>query len=512
MRFVLLLIAAVCFAQPARDKSGISGRVVSAASGAPLKKAQVWLEPFAPARGVNTAPAVPPATTDAEGRFSVQGVEPGTYLLNARRSGYLDQGYGAAAPQVVGAPIEIGAGETKRDFLVKLTPQSLLYGKVVDEDGDAVAAAQVTVLRVSYAGGKRHLEEAGSAQSQDDGSFVAGGLTPGRYYVSAAVRNMDEPPGRERHILTYYPSAADPVAASPVQVAAGGDVRGISIRLRKAAVFRVRGRAILAENSTPAGGLALLVFPGGRGARTSDDGRFEFDGVPAGTYSVETQPQQIVSGLASVTVAENDVEGVQLPVGEGVAVGVRFNGGNGKVALTPVGRGADFVAELEAGGDGTARFWRLLPMPYTLEVGGLPAGSYVKGIAFRGQPVTDWTLDLSSGAGGELVIDVSPDGAEVAGKVEQPGAVVQVWPAGGETARSVRADARGEFRFQSLPPGDYRVVAWQEIDDDLAQYAPFRAAFESDAVKVHILERGRERVEPKLISREAAAAEAAKLK
>jgi hypothetical protein len=91
------------------------------------------------------------------------------------------------------------------------------------------------------------------------------------------------------------------------------------------------------------------------------------------------------------------------------------------------------------------------------------------------------------------------------------GALVQLWPADGDTAKSVKADARGAFRFHSLPPGDYCIVAFQELDDDLAQYAPFRAAFESQAVKVKVAGKARERVEVKLIGREAIAAEAAKL-
>ena len=134
----------VCLAQPPQEKSAIAGRVVNAASGAPLKKASVWLEAFSATRGVNGAPTVaaPATTTDAEGRFSLEGIEPGSYLLLAQRIGYLDQGYGAPAPQLVGPPLNLNAGETLRDVTFKLTPQSLLYGKVVDEDGDPMPKAQ----------------------------------------------------------------------------------------------------------------------------------------------------------------------------------------------------------------------------------------------------------------------------------------------------------------------------------------------------------------------------------
>jgi hypothetical protein len=510
MRSVLLLMAAVCFAQPAPENSAITGRVVSAATGAPLKKASVWLESFTPSRGVNNGPTVPPVTTDADGRFTLAGLAPGSYLLLAKRNGYLDQGYGAATPEVVGPPLELAPGEAKRDLVVKLTPQSLLYGKVVDEDGDPVPSAQISVLRVSYAGGHRHLVEAGSGASQDDGSFVVGSLTPGRYYVNASVRQMDQPRTSERYVPTYYPSAADAADVSPVELAAGSEIRGLAIRLRKARVYRIRGRVTLPEHFAAPGGLDLRLVPGMRGVHSQQDGSFEFEGVPPGAYAVETN--RFLSGRVSVTVADADLDGVVLPLGPGPEVTGKLRGADrGAVSLTPVGRPPDSAAHA-AVEHGSFYAGGLLPLSYTVSVDELPEGSYVKSMTFAGRPVVDWTLDLSSGAGGELVIDVSPEGGEVTGKVERPGAIVQIWPAGGESAKSVRADAHGEFRFHSLAPGDYRVLAWEDLDDDLAQYAPFRARFETDAATVHVGERGHERVEPKLIGHDAIAAEAAKLK
>ena len=89
---------------------------------------------------------------------------------------------------------------------------------------------------------------------------------------------------------------------------------------------------------------------------------------------------------------------------------------------------------------------------------------------------------------------------------------MQIWPAGGDSARSVKTDARGAFRVHSLPPGDYLAAAFQDLDDDLAQYAPFRAQFAGAAVKVKVEEKGRQRIELKPIGREAIAAETAKLR
>ena len=181
-------------------------------------------------------------------------------------------------------------------------------------------------------------------------------------------------------------------------------------------------------------------------------------------------------------------------------------------------KGAQNGSAADVRADGAFEIRHILPDVYTLDVDRLPEGSYVKAVNFAGRPVEDWKIDLTSGAGGLLLVEVSPDAGEVAGMVRSAtgepvaGATVQLWPAGGDTARTAKSGARGEFRFRSLPPADYRIAAWQDLDDDLAQYPPFRAAFAEDAAKAKVAEGARERVELKVIGRDAIAAEAAKLK
>src|SRR5687768_12817020 len=80
----------------------ISGRVTAADTGAPIRRAQVMVG------GGSIKQVV--AFTDAEGRFVLSNLSPGSYLLTATagffRGGYLPGGYGVAylGPAVGGRP------------------------------------------------------------------------------------------------------------------------------------------------------------------------------------------------------------------------------------------------------------------------------------------------------------------------------------------------------------------------------------------------------------------------
>jgi protocatechuate 3,4-dioxygenase beta subunit len=552
--FVCALAAQPSGHPPEKALCSVEGRVFSAATGAPLKKAAVWLELFSPTRGVNGPPTVagPAATTDANGRFVLDGVEPGSYLLSAQRIGYLDQGYGARMPQVVGPPLKLGAGDRLTDITFRLTPQSLLYGKVTDEDGDAVPNAQVEVLHVSYSGGRRQFASTANVTSQDDGSFVVGNLSPGRYYVSAALRAAGQEgpparkPAREAYVTTYFPNAADSAAAVPVGVAAGAEVRGIEVRLRKSMVFHIRGRVINRADGAPAGRISLHLVPRGEaivpqadvGVTSSSDGRFELNGVLPGAYVLESDSSLMLSvvdsqgetprmsptlvGRAFVNVTDSDVEDFRMPVSEGASVTGTVTGLSDAserpiVSLVPAdsARGRDNTAQCSP--DGAFQLHRLVPGIYSVQVA-LPKGAYVKGVKFAGREVTNADIDLTSGAGGAIEIVVSKNGGEVSGTVRDAkgdparGTVVQLWPADGEGAKTVRSDESGAFRFVGLPPADYRVAAWEDLDDDLAEYPPFRALFADQASKIKTGEGAHETVDLKLIPHESIAAQTAKLK
>jgi hypothetical protein len=139
-------------------------------------------------------------------------------------------------------------------------------------------------------------------------------------------------------------------------------------------------------------------------------------------------------------------------------------------------------------------------------------------IRLGGQEITAPILDLTTSPGGNLEIILSPKAAEVRGSVRnengdpvqatitawQPGDTLLILP---ETYR-----ANGSFRLTGLAPGEYRLIAWEKIDSDLAGDPEFRKKFESHAVKVTLREHSRENVDLKVVSHESIETEAAKVR
>jgi hypothetical protein len=183
----LIVTALLAQSNPPSDpKCKLEGRVVSATTGAPLKHANLRLQPVF----VGGAPATRTSfssSTDAEGTFVLQDVDPGVYTLRTERAGYVAQNYGARSASMGGTRLKLDAGQSMKDLLIKLVPQAMFFGKVIEDDGEPVPSARIQVQRWMFLNGKKQLQPTGSGTSQADGTFVIGNLAAGRYFISAEL-------------------------------------------------------------------------------------------------------------------------------------------------------------------------------------------------------------------------------------------------------------------------------------------------------------------------------------
>jgi len=156
----LLFSAAVIYAQvstpvdtasapPAQPKARLEGHVLSQTTGEPLRKANLHLA-MLQRLGVGPANSQMPryvVSSDAGGKFAFEDVEAGRYSLSADRAGYVRQNYGARAANSGGTNLTLDSGQEIKGIVLKLVPQGVISGRVVDEDGDPMGSGFVELYR-----------------------------------------------------------------------------------------------------------------------------------------------------------------------------------------------------------------------------------------------------------------------------------------------------------------------------------------------------------------------------
>jgi len=495
---ILLLFAALL----AQEKTIVEGTVVNALTGEPVRRAHVAFEGGKNRYGAESAD---------DGKFRVEGLDPDDYQPQASRQGFLradDEPWFALAP-----------GEHIKDLVIQLTPQGVIAGYVVDEDGDPIPEAMVTAERSIVIDGRKVVLDSDSETTNKEGYFLIADLKAGRYRMFAT------PPARQPHAAEVNKSGTEKSFVRteiPLQVSlpAGGARRDLEIRMKTSPVFRVRGRVV----NPPASRLSvLLTSEAERGGQTSvNDGNFEFGGVAPGNYTLKVAPFLMdfangVIGKATlfcnlpVTVSDRDVDGVtaELVPGATVEGKIRIEG-EGHYDKPPTIRIETAMGSLQAEvkEDGTFSWANLSPEKHILDYG-VPAGFYVKSVQYEHKPLSGQVVDLASSAGGLLEIILAPNGATVSAKVSDLKNVqVALWNE--TTIRMEDANANGVSNFEGLAPGEYRIAAWQKGQaDEYLRLAEFRARFDSQ--KVTLTEGSHETVDVKPISKAASDAEIAKL-
>jgi hypothetical protein len=135
--------------------------------------------------------------------------------------------------------------------------------------------------------------------------------------------------------------------------------------------------------------------------------------------------------------------------------------------------GRSLMGEIDT--DGSFQIQAVPPGEYRLSISGLPSTAYVKSARFgNADDVLNAPLRIGAGDSGSLEIVISPAAGEILGEARDargqlaPGARIVLFPEAGinrpELFRAVTADANGGFSIGSLPPGDYKLAAWESIE------------------------------------------------
>src|SRR5262245_9105181 len=162
-----------------QPRASLHGYVLKIGTAEPVSKAVVTLTRTDSQRPAYTA------TTDVDGKFALDDVDPAQYRLDASRTGYVRSEYGARTPNRPGLPITLAAGQRMADVVVQIMPAGTIAGRVFDRDGETLANVNVEALKYSYSDGDRVLNVVQAARTNDLGEYRLFWLQPGQYFVSA---------------------------------------------------------------------------------------------------------------------------------------------------------------------------------------------------------------------------------------------------------------------------------------------------------------------------------------
>ncbi len=569
----VLMSAYLCPAQSAAQQatSNVEGRVLHEPGGEPIRKVVVRLLPtnldsrvytsFAGEGGMNEADAIEVfsslsgsealeerlkyvAATDAEGRFKIEKVPPGAYIVSLLRAGYVPAG---AKPR--GMMITVVEGQNLTDQTYKMVTAGLIAGKIVDADGDPMSGLMVQVMPkgqgdsafggilANYVVGMTGILP-GTGMTNDLGEYRIAGLRAGQYLLIARPRgNVAPPPApaskvrkgeRLLYAPTYFPGVLEEKQASVLQVVSGGTATADFTMLAHHA-YRVSG--IVSGSSGGEGSFITLMSNTGRPQQQplGEGGKFEFRSLEPGTYFARVDemfggpPQQkgpkMMTVPTPIVVSGSDlIDLVLQPLANGKVSGKFRAAGSDNVdwkqmtvSLMSVAEQGEPLADkgvfnlLQRGGSGTVN------EDGTFEIEDVAPGNYQVAVFSPSEKYRDWYLksllfagrevaDTGFAASGETSLDVvvSAKGASIEGKVVDgagkpaAGVLVLTLPSSGKLGRpdsyqTAKTDANGSFLMRGLNPGEFVVLALENLRGD-ARSADFYQKYSGQGMTVSLTE------------------------
>ncbi len=289
--------------QARNEKFPVSGTVVNAVTGEPIRKALVQIN----------GPQPRNTFSDGDGRFRFDEIPAGQISVIARKPGYFSEQ--ELRPQLQ-LPVEVGPKSDS--VLVKLTPESVISGKVTNATGIPLEHVPLNLTYIGIREGRRRWEFKGNTMSDDSGRFRFANLQPGKYYLGAGPYTPlvitlfdDDQVAKTGYPGMYYPGVPDLASASPIELSAGQQSEA-NFALNETPVYSVSGTVGgFAANQ----GVSLQVLDASgvqvpTGVQfNSENGRFDVRALPPGTYVLKAfsslGPNQTVRAEARLNVASN---------------------------------------------------------------------------------------------------------------------------------------------------------------------------------------------------------------
>jgi len=420
------------------------------------------------------AASVQSVVSNADGRFLFENLRPGSYRLEAARSGYVLTMYGQKGANGRELPIVLAASQKVKDIQIAMMPAGGISGRIVDRNGEPISRATVQALKYRYTERGRTLLVVQSVTTDDLGEYRLFWLAPGSFVIrvmpttpqviqlnpdgSLAGASLGSPVtsrtlgdgtvAEESPVTVYYPGTAVAQEAVPVAVRSAETVSGVNITALPARVHKIRGVTLNGAGTPESMSISLvrkndaLSAMSAGSVRSNNDGTFEIAGVTSGSYflmgalgSPETShtlpnaPTSVGIGVVEVEVGNADVSSVRLTATSGFTLKGRIvsEGLSQQVVSTNTTRLINLVPLVSSmpltfamiSADGSFVFQSVFPGDYQVTSPGVLDGSngFVKSVRLGGQEVLQDGLHIRSQPEGELTIVVSMATGKLQGRI-----------------------------------------------------------------------------------------------
>ena len=572
---------------PTTGTGSIAGRITEDGTGRPINRAIVTL----------VRPEGGPGHTvlaNADGYFVFRNLPAGRYArLNATKPSYVTTFYGAKRPGLYqqGVTIPLQDGQHLAGIDLTMVRGGVVTGTIVDHEGRPVRDARVTLTQISVSGSQRTPISSASALTDDRGMYRAYGLAPGDWIVSAnasgfvvarastrlttdeevrwaertarggALSSAAAPPPAPplgpavTYSPVYYPGTVSAADARIVTLGPGEERTDVSFPLRYVPTARVSGtvtgpggrpcrrrraHALPHVTADAVRRLAVLLemsILGG--AQTDASGRFVFEALTPGQYTMQTASRGALAtasptgrgsappdlwAQAEITIDGRDVADVALVLQPGMTL-------RGRVVIA----GAATVAPLDLSrvivslqpamtpsrvfgslptttpaADGTFSITGIIPGDYRLwarassaaGVGAEPAW-IARAAVLGGRDVLDIPLTIRAGdALDDIIVTFTDRVAEITGSLVdgagRPAPELFVflfstsrdhwWQGSRRLLQPIRPDTAGRFGTRQLPPGEYYLCALTDFTPADIYNPAFLDQLVSSSIRVTLVE------------------------
>jgi protocatechuate 3,4-dioxygenase beta subunit len=499
----------------------LQGIVIKKGTNEPLSKATVELR-----RDSDTGRPLDTITTEDDGRFSFGNLAPGRYRLTAIRRGY-------ARPPLT---ITLTAGQPVPNVQLFMAQSGAISGRVYDLQGRPMANVEVQAMKASYPEGRRILSAVQSVVTNDLGEYRLFWLVPGRYYVAAIHpkaqgmfrrafgtsfgMSMVGPNGAivnrgkadpalggfdpieetesdsDRYAPIFFGGTTDEQTASAIDLREAADFGGVNLVVGPVRARHVRGFVIDGVTGKPAQYGNITLPKNIDGPRVKDPeidretGAFDMVLFP-GLHTI-TATSASGEGYASFTLGDADIENFTIattpvfdirgrvvvegnPLSpaalEALRITLRRDPPRGEAvntAYSTVLPDGSFTVSASAGDYrvNIAPILNVTPLRFT-SLGPALQNAYVKSIRLGNADILNGNMHVE----------------------RQPAATLEVVPENrrrNELYRTTTTDVSGRFHIDRIPPGDYKVFSWEEVEDGIWNDKEFMKVNESRGTLVRI--------------------------